>query len=80
MRIITLTRLATLRWLMRFVTMTEVIRHITKKMAQKMAWDIQSYWLKKGHKIDVWVERNTDGNAHDFMVRSNMMNGWPTKQ
>jgi hypothetical protein len=60
--------------------MTKAVKHITKKMAQEMAWDIQSYWLKKGHMIQIWVEQNTDGNARDFMVRSNMMNGWPTKQ
>tara|TARA_R110000796_G_C14433388_1_gene421413 strand:- start:529 stop:711 length:183 start_codon:yes stop_codon:yes gene_type:complete len=60
--------------------MTKAVKHITKKMAQEMAWDIQSYWLKKGHMIHVWVERNTDGNARDFMVRSNMINGRPTKQ
>ena len=60
--------------------MTKTIRYYTKKMAQQMAWDIQAYWLNQGHMIHVWVERTTDKNARDYMVRSNLHNGLPVKK
>ena len=52
-------------------------KHITKKMAQKTADDIQKYWGKQGHTVNLWIERVTHGNARDYAVRSDMKNGFP---
>ena len=32
-------------------------KHITKKMAEQTALNIQAYWAEKGYSIHVWVER-----------------------
>jgi len=56
-------------------------RSITKKMAQRMALDIQAYWFSKGHLIHVWVERmGANTLSRDYSVRSNMINGLPVKK
>tara|TARA_R110002074_G_scaffold30084_1_gene85537 strand:- start:4 stop:204 length:201 start_codon:yes stop_codon:yes gene_type:complete len=55
-------------------------RHITKKMAEQTALNVQAYWLKKGHHINVWVERVTIGNARDYAVRSDMKDGFPNSK
>jgi len=55
----------------------QTTKHITKKMAQKTADDIQAYWLKKGLSVELWVIRVTNGNESDYGVRSNMQNGKP---
>ena len=52
-------------------------RHITKKMAEQTALNVQAYWAEKGYRINVWVERVTYGNARDYAVRSDMENGSP---
>ena len=53
-------------------------KHITKKMAERTALNIQAYWAEKGYRINVWVERVTFGNSRDYAVRSDMENGFPT--
>ena len=56
-------------------------RTMTKKNAQKMALNIQAYWLSQGHVIHVWVERTgANSLSRDFSVRSNMKNGLPVKR
>tara|TARA_R110002072_G_scaffold90398_3_gene202156 strand:+ start:235 stop:435 length:201 start_codon:yes stop_codon:yes gene_type:complete len=55
-------------------------KHITKKMAERTALNVQAYWAEKGYSIHVWVERVTFGNARDYAVRSDMKDGFPNSK
>lgn len=49
-----------------------------------LVYEIEDYWRAKGHRgVRVWIEGHVTGTRPDgslktiFVIRSNLVNGWP---
>ena len=53
--------------------------NLSHEGAYVLAGKIRAYWMRKGHEVNVWVERFdlARGNMPIWVIRSDMLNGWP---
>lgn len=45
--------------------------------SQVLANRIRSYWRKRGHEVDVWVEQVKNETGAWYQIRSNLVGGLP---
>lgn len=50
--------------------------------AHRLAAKIRGYWFERGYNVSVWVEEQPpkQRTIHQGFVRSDMVNGMPTKK
>lgn len=45
--------------------------------SQVLANRIRSYWRKRGHEVEVWVEQVKNETGAWYQIRSNLVGGLP---
>lgn len=46
-------------------------------IAQKHAQNIRDYWASRGHKVKVWIARESDGSDAFYEIKSDLIDGLP---
>ena len=53
--------------------------HMTESNAGDLARRIEEFWREKGGAVIAWIESDFAKGHHLYCVRSNMLNGLPTR-
>lgn len=63
--------------------MKKIGEHMTQAGAEKLAGKIRGYWAKRGHTVNVTLERievPTERGPQMFAIRSDMIGGLPSER